>query len=258
MPLAGGTALDLHSCPMMLHIDQLHVSYGAITALRGVSIRVERGQIVTLIGANGAGKTTLMRAVSGLLRSRSGAIRYADGNETAGGVTELNRLPTHEIVRRGVILVPEGRGIFAGLTVRENLNLGAFLRRDMEQIEKDREHVITLFPRLRERIDQSAGTLSGGEQQMLAIARGLMAKPKLLLLDEPSLGLAPRLVQQIFETIVQINRDGMTILLVEQNAHMALNVAHYAYCLETGSISLEGPAKEIAEKDEVKQAYLGG
>jgi branched-chain amino acid transport system ATP-binding protein len=243
---------------MMLRVENLHVSYGAIAALRGVSLQVDRGRIVTLIGANGAGKTTLMRAISGLQRARSGSIRYAGTNGSESSATELTRLPTHEIVRRGIVLVPEGRGIFAGLTVRENLDLGAYLRRDDDRIRKDLDYVLGLFPRLRERLAQSAGTLSGGEQQMLAIARGLMARPTLLLLDEPSLGLAPRLVQQIFETIVQINREGMTILLVEQNAHMALNVAHHAYCLETGSISLSGPANEIAEREEVKQAYLGG
>ncbi len=263
MPAFGRTRLlanpshALYTRTMMLGIENLSVSYGAISALRGVSLRVERGHIVTLIGANGAGKTTLLRTVSGLLRPRLGAVHY-HGNGTADTEVDLVRLAPHEVVRRGVVHVPEGRGIFANLTVNENLRLGAYLRRDPIEIEKDLEKVLTLFPRMRERIRQTAGTLSGGEQQMLAIARGLMARPTLLLLDEPSLGLAPRLVQQIFETISRINREGTTILLVEQNAHMALHVAHYAYCLETGTIALEGPAKELAERDDVKKAYLGG
>jgi len=267
---------------MILRIDNLSVSYGAIEALRGVSLRVQRGHIVTLIGANGAGKTTLLRSISGLLRPKSGVIHYdpsaaAVSESPAAGIAptrtdapkgaidyaaksklNLARLSPHEIVRHGVIHVPEGRGIFANLTVAENLRLGAYLRKDVEAIERDHDRVLDKFPRLRERYRQSAGTLSGGEQQMLAIGRGLMARPTLLLLDEPSLGLAPRLVQQIFETIVEINREGVTILLVEQNAHMALHVAHDAYCLETGTIALEGPARELAERDEVKQAYLGG
>lgn len=242
----------------MLQIENLHTSYGAIAALKGVSLRVERGHIVTLIGANGAGKTTLMRTISGLLRPKSGRVLYDDSINGAANAVDLARLPTHEIVRRGIVSVPEGRGIFANLTVHENLQLGAYLRRDDAGIRANLEHVLELFPRLRERLRQSAGTLSGGEQQMLAIARGLMGKPRLLLLDEPSLGLAPRLVQQIFETIQHINRDGVTILLVEQNAHMALHVAQYVYCLETGTVVLEGDAKELAKCEEVKRAYLGG
>ena len=242
---------------MILTVKDLSVSYGAITALRGISLHVERGHIVTLIGANGAGKTTLLRSISGLLRPRSGSIIYQPGGEN-GASHELSKLSPHEIVSLGVIHVPEGRGIFANLTVAENLRLGAYLRRDTEEIDKDRERVLTTFPRLKERFKQSAGTLSGGEQQMLAIGRGLMARPTLLLLDEPSLGLAPRLVRQIFDTIVEINRQGVTILLIEQNAHMALNVAHHAFCLETGTIALSGPARELAAKDEVKQVYLGG
>ncbi|HEY3243489.1 MAG TPA: ABC transporter ATP-binding protein [Phycisphaerae bacterium] len=242
----------------MLRIEDLSVSYGAIAALRGVSLQVQRGHIVTLIGANGAGKTTLLRSISGLLRPKKGSIRYADHDGAGECAIDLIRSSPHEIVERGVVHVPEGRGIFANLTVQDNLRLGAYLRRDTEAIQKNLDYVLSLFPRLQERFRQSAGTLSGGEQQMLAIARGLMGKPKLLLLDEPSLGLAPRLVQQIFETIARINAEGTTILLVEQNAHMALNVAHYAYCLETGHIALEGPAKEMAEREQVKQAYLGG
>lgn len=242
---------------MLLAIDNLSVAYGAIVALRGINLRVDAGRIVTLIGANGAGKTTLLRSISGLLRARSGAVRYRPPASGTNGTIDLARRAPHEIVRAGVVHVPEGRGIFANLTVAENLRLGSFLRRDAGGVDQDADQILTLFPRLRERFHQSAGTLSGGEQQMLAIARGLMARPTLLLLDEPSLGLAPRLVQQIFETIVQINERGTTILLVEQNAHMALHVAQYAYCLESGSIALEGPAKELAQRDEVKQAYLG-
>jgi len=244
---------------VILRVDNLHVQYGAIAALRGVSINVERGRIVTLIGANGAGKTTLMRAIMGLAQSRRGALEYFPSDGQVGGpAIDLMRVETHEVVRHGVVLVPEGRGIFANMTVDDNLRLGAYLRDDRDAVEADRAYVLSLFPRLGERLQQSAGTLSGGEQQMLAIGRGLMARPKLLLLDEPSLGLAPLLVRQIFETIVQINANGTTILLVEQNAHMALQVAQYVYCLETGTIALEGPAAELAEREEVKSAYLGG
>ncbi len=243
---------------MLLKIENLHVSYGAIAALRGVNVSVAAGTIVTLIGANGAGKSTLLRTISGLLRPRGGSIRYCPTGDSAGAGVELTRVTPHETVRHGVVQVPEGRGIFANLSVADNIALGAYLRRDVEGIERDREHVLSIFPRIRERYRQSAGTLSGGEQQMLAIARGLMARPRLLLLDEPSLGLAPRLVQQIFETIVRINREGTTLLLVEQNAHMALHVAHYAYCLETGEIALEGKAGDLAQRDEVRKAYLGG
>ncbi|MCC7293633.1 MAG: ABC transporter ATP-binding protein [Phycisphaerales bacterium] len=243
---------------MLLKIENLHVSYGAIAALRGVNVSVAAGTIVTLIGANGAGKSTLLRTISGLLRPRGGSIRYCPDADGAAAGVDLTRVTPHETVRRGVVQVPEGRGIFANLSVADNIALGAYLRRDVEGVERDREHVLSIFPRIRERYHQSAGTLSGGEQQMLAIARGLMARPRLLLLDEPSLGLAPRLVQQIFETIVRINREGTTLLLVEQNAHMALHVAHYAYCLETGEIALEGKAAELAQRDEVRKAYLGG
>jgi len=242
---------------MILRVENLSVSYGAITALRGINLHVERGHIVTLIGANGAGKTTLLRSISGLLRPRSGSITYSP-NGNGAKAHDLSKHSPHEIVGLGVIHVPEGRGIFANLTVAENLKLGAYLRNDKDEIEKDNERVLSIFPRLRERFKQSAGTLSGGEQQMLAIGRGLMARPTLLLLDEPSLGLAPRLVKQIFETIVEINRQGVTILLIEQNAHMALQSAHHAFCLETGTIALSGPAAELAQRDEVKQAYLGG
>jgi branched-chain amino acid transport system ATP-binding protein len=233
----------------LLELRNLHVSYGAIQAVRGVSLKVEKGQIVTLIGANGAGKSTTLRTISGLLKPRSGEILF--DAQSIGG------LPPHQIVSRGVVQAPEGRGIFANLTVAENLKLGAYRRRDHQQIEADRERALDLFPRLRERLQQNAGTLSGGEQQMLAIARALVSGPRLLLLDEPSLGLAPQIMQTIFQVILEINSLGTTILLVEQNAHMALKVAHDAYVLETGEIAMHGPAAELAQSDEVRKAYLG-
>ncbi len=234
----------------MLRVQNLNVSYGAISAIKGISFNVPEGAIVTLIGANGAGKTTTLRTVSGLVKAAGGTITF-------NGEDITNR-PPHEIVARGLCQSPEGRMIFPGLTVRENLMMGAYLRKDRAGIEKDLEYGFSIFPRLKERMKQAGGTLSGGEQQMLAIARALMSKPKLLLLDEPSLGIAPLLVKLIFEKIVEINRDlGTTILLVEQNAHMALNVASYAYVLETGTISLEGPAAELAANEEVQKAYLG-
>jgi branched-chain amino acid transport system ATP-binding protein len=234
----------------LLELRNLHVYYGPIHALKGISLRVEAGEIVTLIGANGAGKTTTLRTISGLLRPRSGSVWF--------GGEELSRLPPHEIVRRGVVQVPEGRRVFGQLTVLENLELGAFTRTDPLGIREDLERVLALFPRLRERLHQVAGTLSGGEQQMLAIARGLMARPRLLLMDEPSMGLAPTLVEQIFEAIREINRQGTTILLVEQNAFMALETAHRGYVLETGVMVLEGRAEDLRENPEVKRAYLGG
>jgi branched-chain amino acid transport system ATP-binding protein len=215
-----------------------------------VSLTVRTGQIVTLIGCNGAGKSTTLRAISGLVRSRAGTMLF-DGQP-------IESAAPHDLVRRGLIHAPEGRGIFANLTVDENLSLGAFIRKDKAAIASDRERVLTLFPRLRERQKQNAGTLSGGEQQMLAIARALMARPRLLLLDEPSLGLAPQIVQTIFRIIREINAEGVTILLVEQNAHMALNVAHHGYVLEVGSIRMSAPARELASSDEVRKAYLGG
>lgn len=233
----------------LLALHDLHVSYGAIRAVRGISLSVEAGRIVTLIGANGAGKSTTLRAISGLLRPASGRIEF-DG-------AVLQGLPPHEIVRRGLVQVPEGRGIFANLTVAENLDLGGYRRHDHAQFQADRERALELFPRLRERLKQNAGTLSGGEQQMLAIARALLAGPRLLLLDEPSLGLAPQIMQTIFHVIREINAQGTTILLVEQNARMALQVAHDAYVLETGRIVMHGPAKQLAESDEVRKAYLG-
>jgi branched-chain amino acid transport system ATP-binding protein len=233
----------------LLSLTNLNVSYGAIQALRGVSLSVEPGQIVTLIGANGAGKSTTLRAISGILRPTEGDIAFE-------GDSIVDEAP-HQIVRRGLIQVPEGRGIFANLSVAENLSLGAYCRRDHEQVRESRERGLNLFPRLRERLNQNAGTLSGGEQQMLAIARALVARPRLLLLDEPSLGLAPQITQTIFKVIREIREQGTTILLVEQNARMALNVADYAYVLETGEIKMSGPAAELASSDEVRKAYLG-
>jgi branched-chain amino acid transport system ATP-binding protein len=236
----------------VLEVRDLSVSYGAIKALHGVNLTVPRGQIVTLIGSNGAGKTTTLRAISGLVRPSAGEILY-EGKP-------IHRLAPHEIVRLGVVQSPEGRGVFPNMTVSENLELGAFARRDHAVIATDRERSLDLFPRLRERLKQSAGTLSGGEQQMLAIARALMARPKLLLLDEPSLGLAPQIVATIFKIIREINNkgSGVTILLVEQNARMALEVANHGYVLEVGSIRMSAPAAELANSDEVRKAYLGG
>jgi branched-chain amino acid transport system ATP-binding protein len=234
----------------MLRVENLEVAYGAIAAIKGISFHVPAGAIVTLIGANGAGKTTTLRTISGLVRAASGEV-------TLEGKKITNMAP-HEIVRLGLCQSPEGRMIFPDLTVRENLMMGAYLRKDKKEIARDLEYGFSIFPRLKERMKQAGGTLSGGEQQMLAIARALMSKPRLLLLDEPSLGIAPLLVKLIFEKIQEINRDlGMTILLVEQNAHMALNAASYAYVLETGEITLEGPAKELASNEEVQKAYLG-
>ncbi len=235
----------------LLEINNLVVRYGAIEALHGVSLSVEQGQIVTLIGCNGAGKSTTLRAVSGLLKPVKGEVRF-DG-------TVITGVPPHLIVRMGVAHSPEGRGVFPQMTVDENLELGAFARprSEREQIRKDREKSLDLFPRLRERLKQLAGTLSGGEQQMLAMARALLARPRLLLLDEPSLGLAPQVVQTIFKIIRDINAAGTTILLVEQNAHMALQVAHHGYVLETGKIAMSDSARVLEASDEVRKAYLG-
>ncbi|MDQ3334879.1 MAG: ABC transporter ATP-binding protein [Myxococcota bacterium] len=233
----------------MLEIENLDVHYGGIHALKGVSLKVEKGEVVTLIGANGAGKTTTLRAISGLVKPTVGTLKFS-------GETITNVAP-HVIVQRGLVHAPEGRGIFANMTVDENLQIGAFLRKDRAGIAKDREHALSLFPRLKERLQQNAGTLSGGEQQMLAIARALMSRPKLLLLDEPSLGLAPQIVALIFKIVKTIAADGTTILLVEQNAHMALGVASRAYVLEVGQIVLEGPAKDLAKDDKIRKAYLG-
>ena len=233
----------------LLSVNNLWVSYGAIQALRGISLHVEQGEIVTLIGGNGAGKSTTLRTISGLLQPRQGDIQF-------NGLPIQGR-PPHDIVVSGLVQVPEGRGIFANLTVDENLKLGAFTRTDHAAIQADRERALNLFPRVRERLRQMAGTLSGGEQQMLAIARALLARPKLLMLDEPSLGLAPQIVQTIFQVIREINQEGTTILLVEQNASMALKVAHRAYVIEVGEILMQGPAEELAASDDVRKAYLG-
>ena len=233
-----------------LHLNNLDVSYGAIQALRGVDLTVNQGEIVTLIGANGAGKSTLLRAASGMVRARSGRVEFLG--------EDISRLSIASIVSRGLIHCPEGRRIFANMTVKENLELGAYLRTDKQGISDDYERALTYFPRLRERLAQSAGTLSGGEQQMLAIGRSLMSRPKLLMLDEPSLGLAPILVQEIFRIIVTINAEsGTSILLVEQNANQALAVANRAYVLETGTITLSGNAAELKSNPEVQKAYLG-
>ena len=235
---------------IMLKIDNIHVYYGAIHALKGVSLEVHKGEIVTLIGANGAGKSTTLRTVSGLLAPKSGSISFL-GENIAG-------MPAHEIVKHGISQVPEGRRIFAEMSVQENLEMGAFTRKDKAGVEKDFEIVYNRFPRLKERRRQQAGTLSGGEQQMLAMGRALMSRPKLLLLDEPSMGLAPLLIKEIFSIIEDINREGTTVLLVEQNANMALSIAHRAYVMETGRITLQGAAKELAASEDVRKAYLGG
>ena len=234
---------------MKLEIRDLHVSYGGIRALKGISLTVEEGQIVTLIGANGAGKSTTLRAISGLERPSSGSILY--------GGEELIGKPAKEIVRRGIIHVPEGRRIFPDMTVAENIKIGAFLRRDSAGIAKDMDYVYSLFPRLKERSWQMAGTLSGGEQQMLAVGRALMGRPKVLMMDEPSLGLAPLIVKDIFSIIRRVNEDGITVLLIEQNANAALRVADYGYVLETGTIALTGTVSELLRDESVREAYLG-
>lgn len=234
----------------MLKVDKIDVYYGAIHALKGVSLNVEQGEIVTLIGANGAGKSTTLRSISGLLTPKVGQILFDDKNITGNAA--------HKIMAMGLSQVPEGRRVFANMSVLENLELGAYLRSDKEGIGADMQSVFDKFPRLAERKDQLSGTLSGGEQQMLAMGRALMSRPRLLLLDEPSMGLAPLLVKEIFRIIQEINAGGTTVLLVEQNAHMALSIAHRAYVLETGRITLEGDAAELANSEAVKKAYLGG
>ncbi|QNL44468.1 ABC transporter ATP-binding protein [Oscillibacter hominis] len=233
----------------MLEIKDLHVSYGGIRALRGVSLEVPDGKIVTLIGANGAGKSTLLRTITGLVKAESGSIRW-DGKELRG--KSIDR-----IIGEGIAMSPEGRRVFTDLTVLENLKMGAYLRRDKAEIELDVNWVYELFPRLKERSWQLAGTLSGGEQQMLAVGRALMSRPKLMMLDEPSLGLAPLVVQDIFSIIREINRQGVTVLLIEQNANMALKIADLAYVLETGNITLSGTGAELLANESVKEAYLG-
>lgn len=247
----------------MLKIKDLNVYYGAIHALRDVNIEVEEGEIVTLIGANGAGKSSTLRAISGLVPVHSGEIVFTDKYKNKKGETEskdilLNNQPAYKMPNLGISHVPEGRRIFANLTVFENLELGAYSRKDKVNIKKDYELVYEKFPRLKERLRQRAGTLSGGEQQMLAMGRALMSRPRILLLDEPSMGLAPIIVQDIFSIIKEINNSGTTILLVEQNAFMALSVANRAYVIETGNIVLQGDAKELANNEQVKKAYLGG
>jgi branched-chain amino acid transport system ATP-binding protein len=230
-------------------VRDLVVHYGVIRALAGVSLEVGDGQVVALIGANGAGKSTTLRAVSGMLRPTAGAV-------VLGGA-DVTGLPSHALVSRGMAHAPEGRGVFLNLTVRENLDLGAYLRRDRAGIEQDRQRAYQLFPILGERRSQVAGTLSGGEQQMLAVARAMMSRPRLLLLDEPSLGLAPQVVERIFEVLREINQAGVSLLLVEQNAHKALQVAHRAYVLETGSVVMQGTGRELLASPEVRKAYLG-
>ncbi len=233
----------------VLSVKDLRVHYGVIEALRGVSLEVPEGKVVALIGANGAGKTTTLRAISRMLRPSAGSVRFKG--------EELTRLMPHDIVARGLAHAPEGRGIFLNLTVKENLDLGAFLRRDGAGIAEDRERMFVTFPILRERMNQVAGTLSGGEQQMLSVARALMSRPKLLLLDEPSLGLAPQVVERIFQVLKEIAAQGVALLLVEQNAHKALQIAHHAYVLETGEVVMQGSGAELLASPEVRKAYLG-
>jgi branched-chain amino acid transport system ATP-binding protein len=234
----------------LLHIENLHTYYGNVQALKGINLEVEEGEIVTLIGANGAGKSTTLRTISGLIRPREGQITFGD--------QDITRLPAHRIVEAGISHAPEGRQIFSTLTVTENMNMGAYsLGGDTEAIEENRQRVFSLFPRLEERKNQLGGTLSGGEQQMLTIGRALMARPRLMMLDEPSLGLAPMLVKAIFDTIREINARGVTVLLVEQNARAALKIADRGYVLETGQVVLSGPAGELLQDERVRKAYLG-
>ncbi|MDR1875360.1 MAG: ABC transporter ATP-binding protein [Synergistaceae bacterium] len=239
----------------MLDIKNLHIWYGGIHAVKGLNMVIDRGDIVTLIGANGAGKSSTIRAIAGLVRGYKGGISYTN---PGGKTVDLNGLKPEDMVRMGIALSPEGRRILPQLTVRENLLLGAYIRSDKEGIEEDIEHVYSLFPRLKERYAQKGGTLSGGEQQMLAVGRSLMSRPDLMMLDEPSLGLAPILVGEVFEIIREINRQGKTILLVEQNAFAALKIANRAYVLEVGSVAIEGTGRELLQNAAVKEAYLGG
>ena len=235
----------------LLNVDNLNVYYGSIHAIKGISFHVDEGEIVTMIGANGAGKTTTMHAISGLLKIQSGTIRYED--------KVISKMDAYKIVSLGLAQCPEGRRVFSGLTVQENLELGAYARKDgKDAIQADFDEVYEMLPRLKERRRQMAGTLSGGEQQMLAIARALMSKPKMLLLDEPSMGLSPLLVKEVFHTIENVNRHGVTVLLVEQNAKLALNIADRGYVIETGRITMEGRAKDLADDPKVRDAYLGG
>ena len=233
----------------MLELQNVHTYYGPIHALKGVSLSLDASQVVAVLGANGAGKTTLINTISGVIHPREGEIRLEDRN--------IERARPEGLVRQGIVQVPEGRQLFTELTVAENLRMGAYARRDREGLKDDRAYVLDLFPRLRERLDQLAGTLSGGEQQMLAIARALMAKPRLLLLDEPSLGLAPVLVRQVYEILERLHADGIPLLLAEQNANMALALADYAYVLTLGEVTLEGPAADLSQDDNVRKLYLG-
>ena len=249
MSAAVKTLGDREPRPPMLTVEDVKVHYGAIQALRGVTLSVGQGEVVALIGANGAGKTSTLRAVSGMLKPSGGKITLAGQNITG--------MKAHQLVPRGMAHAPEGRGVFPNLTVLENLELGAYLRRDADGIAADMEKSYTLFPRLKDRRNQAAGTLSGGEQQMLAIARALLSRPKLLLLDEPSLGLAPQVTESTFRNLRDVNAAGVSILLVEQNAHLALNFAHYGYVLETGEVVMAGPGKALLESPEIRKAYLG-
>jgi len=233
----------------LLELAGLEVAYGGIRAVKGIDLAVDKGELVCLIGANGAGKTTTLKAICGLLPTRGGAVRY-DGQDITG-------TSSYRLVERGIAIVPEGRGVFRQLTVAENLAMGAFVRRDRDAVRRDLEHIFELFPRLAERRGQSGGTLSGGEQQMLAIGRAMMSRPNLLMLDEPSMGLAPLLVQKIFATVRAISLGGVTILLIEQNARLALEVAHRGYVMESGAITLSGPAHELLADSKVREAYLG-
>jgi len=234
----------------LLEVKNLSVYYGVIQALKGISFHVDKGEIVALIGANGAGKTTTLHTISGLLRPKTGEILYHD--------RDITKMPGSQIVKMGMAQVPEGRRVFADMTVEQNLRLGAYTRKDSSKTAETLENIYKRFPRLKERVRQPAGTLSGGEQQMLAMGRALMSRPQLLLLDEPSMGLAPMLIKEIFRIIVDINKQGTTVLLVEQNANMALSIANRAYVLETGRITLSGPASELAASEDVRKAYLGG
>ncbi|MGB8435418.1 MAG: ABC transporter ATP-binding protein [Burkholderiales bacterium] len=233
----------------LLELAGLEVAYGGIKAVKGIDLAVDKGELVCLIGANGAGKTTTLKAICGLLPTRGGSVRY-DGQDITG-------TSSYRLVERGIAMVPEGRGVFRQLTVAENLAMGAFVRRDRDAVRRDLEHIFELFPRLAERRGQSGGTLSGGEQQMLAIGRAMMSRPKLLMLDEPSMGLAPLLVQKIFATVRAISVEGVTILLIEQNARLALEIAHRGYVMESGTITLSGPAAELLADPKVREAYLG-
>lgn len=234
---------------IILKISDMHVHYGGIHAVKGINMEIKKNEITTLIGSNGAGKTTTLNGIMNVVKKSSGKVFFDND--------DITNMETHKIVEKGVVLVPEGRRIFPNLTVLENLRLGSYSRKDSEKISEDFDWVLTLFPRLKERLKQLGGTLSGGEQQMLAVARGLMSRPKVLMLDEPSLGLAPILVKEVLETIEKICEEGVTILLVEQNAVGALKIAHYGYVLETGKIVLEGPAEDLLENDEVRKTYLG-